>query len=115
MDNNKFRMLALIEASSIDTGSSQTINVGSKKLYADLYIENPIRMIIEISPEQHRVFEPFFYASHEAFWNAQKNDKLKKEWAEKNDFVYIELTEEHFKNIEKTLVGIINDHLKGNG
>ncbi|GAG38458.1 unnamed protein product, partial [marine sediment metagenome] len=92
---------------------NKTIDVGPKKLYADIYIENPIRMVIEVSPVQHRKMNEFFYKDHEAFWNAQRNDKLKKEWASKNDFTFIELTEVHFKDIEQSVVEIVNEHLKG--
>ena len=75
-------------------------------LTADFYIPD-IGLIVEVHGAQHYKYNKFFFSSKEEFQRAQRNDEVKKSWAELNEFVFIELPYNEIKNWGK----IINEVL----
>lgn len=75
-------------------------------LVADFFLPS-IPMIIEVHGEQHYKFSKFFHGSESEFKKYVINDEIKKDWAELNNIVYIELP---FNKI-KEWKSIINEHL----
>lgn len=68
-----------------------TIPINAKEtLYLDFYIPL-IKKCVEVHGEQHYKFIPFYHTTKLNFLKAQKRDKQKKEWCEKNSIAYIEL------------------------
>lgn len=75
-------------------------------LRADFLIpEHPI--IVEVHGEQHYKFSKFYHKTKEEFDLYLQKDKIKKEWAELNSIIYIELPYYSLKEWKK----IINGHL----
>jgi hypothetical protein len=79
---------------------------GKESLYLDFYIPL-IKKCIEVHGEQHYKFIPFYHTTKLNFLKAQKRDKQKKEWCEKNFITYIELPYNTDKDKWKEL---INEH-----
>lgn len=57
---------------------------------ADFYIPD-LGIVIEVHGAQHYKYNKHFFKTEEEFARAQRNDEIKKEWAELNEFVFIEL------------------------
>ena len=77
-----------------DTILEEVTLPGSKKsgscLYADFLL--PLqKVMVEVQGEQHYVFTPYFHRSKEAFTEAKKRDRDKKEWCEINGLILVEL------------------------
>ena len=75
-----------------------TIHINNKTLYCDIACQNPIKFIIEINPDHHYQYTPFFHKDYKHFLEIQENDRIKQKWAELNDYIYIVLKEKDFKN-----------------
>lgn len=73
---------------------------GSKKRI-DL-INISAKIIVEVSPNStHLKFNPFMHGSRPGFLKTIKSDLVKKQWAITNGFHYIELNDEHLKQLSK--------------
>jgi len=72
------------------------INIDGKTLFADIYIQSPFQMIIEIQGKQHHKFVPHFHKTEAGFKKAQENDKIKKEFCEMNDILYLAIDGDNF-------------------
>jgi hypothetical protein len=59
-------------------------------LIADFFIPN-LKIIVEVHGEQHYKFVKRFHKNEDGFKKSQKRDKMKKEWCNINDFLFIEL------------------------
>lgn len=76
--------------------------LGSSKppTIVDFFIPE-LGMIIEVQGEQHSKFNAFFYEDRLDFKRAQCRDRIKKSWAELNEFILVELiyneTDEEWK------------------
>jgi hypothetical protein len=73
------------------------IKIDNKTLYADILCKAPHKFLIEIQGEQHKKFVKHFHGSYDNFKKAQLNDKIKKDWAEMNEYCYIEVNVKGFK------------------
>lgn len=63
---------------------------GTKGLTADFII--PLRrLLIEVQGIQHYKFSPFFHKNKMEFEEGKNRDKLKKQWADLNNFIYLPL------------------------
>lgn len=80
--------------------------IGGAPLTADFYIPD-LGIIVEVHGAQHYKFNKHFFKTEAEFRSAQQNDEIKKEWAELNDLVFIELPYNEVKNWGK----IINEAL----
>lgn len=80
--------------------------VNNTVLTADFYIPD-IGLIVEVHGAQHYKYNKFFFKSEADFVSAKANDEVKKNWAELNEFVFIELPYNEVKNWGK----IINEVL----
>lgn len=69
-----------------------------KTLFVDFWIEN-YNYIFEISGKQHFKYTPYYHGDQLGFLSQNKNDRLKKEWIELNNFKYIEL--QYNENIDE--------------
>ena len=67
---------------------SSTGNI--KTLFVDFLIET-YRLGIEVHGEQHYKYNSHFYKNKSDFFLALKRDRIKKEWCELNNVLYIEL------------------------
>lgn len=75
--------LQILEEVSIPLNRKET-------LFLDFYI--PIsKKCIEVHGEQHYKFVPFYHTNKLSFLRAQKKDKQKEQWCEKNSITYIAL------------------------
>lgn len=63
---------------------------GSNKLYADFILPRS-RIMVEVHGEQHYEFNAHFHKNMNGFLNSCKRDQNKQQWAQINDFTYIEL------------------------
>lgn len=63
---------------------------GKTALYADFYIHT-YRLMVEVNGEQHYKFNKFFHQNKANFMKSIQRDNLKKEWAERNGIVVVEL------------------------
>lgn len=79
---------------------------GNSLLVSDFYIPD-LGIIIEVHGAQHYKYNKHFFKSEEDFKSAQKNDEIKKAWAELNEFIFIELPYNKIKEWED----IINEIL----
>ena len=59
-------------------------------LIADFFIPD-IKVMVEIHGAQHYSFIKHFHKTKAGFIRSQKRDRLKKEWCELNDIIYVEL------------------------
>lgn len=59
-------------------------------LVADFFIPD-LKVMIEIHGQQHYKFVKHFHKTQAGFTASQKRDRLKQEWCEINDVVYVEL------------------------
>jgi len=59
-------------------------------LYLDFYVPL-LKKCIEVHGEQHYEFVPFYHSTRLHFLKAQKKDRQKQEWCEKNSISYIVL------------------------
>lgn len=64
-----------------------------KRLRFDL-INLSKQIVVEVSPEQHSAFNPFFHGSVAGFRASLKRDLSKSQWAELNGFTFCELVSE---------------------
>ena len=87
------------------------IKINGKTLYADFYSSKPFKFILEIQGRQHKEFVPHFHKTVAKFEETKYNDRLKREWAEMNDFKIIEVWEDEFKEeeLESIILGALND------
>lgn len=83
MLHKKYPTLQILEEVSIPINRKET-------LYLDFYIPM-IKKCIEVHGEQHYKFVPFYHTNKLNFLKAQKKDRQKKEWCDKNAITYIEL------------------------
>lgn len=74
------------------------ISIEGKNLFCDIFCKSPIKFIIEINSRIHYKFIPLFHGTYDRFLEFQKNDQLKKKWADMNDYLFIILREEDFKS-----------------
>lgn len=72
-----FPTLQILEEVSIQLRKSET-------LYLDFYLPLP-KLCVEVHGEQHFKFVPFYHNNILSFLKAQKRDKEKTEWCEKNN------------------------------
>jgi len=87
-----------------------SIKIDNRTLFCDIACKSPIKFIIEINPDHHYKFTPFFHGSIENFKRIQENDKLKEKWAEINNYLFIilkenDLKKDKFKKILKEYLG----------
>lgn len=66
-------------------------------LYLDILLPTHLTAI-EVHGEQHYKFNKFFHTDVHAFANAQKRDKVKREWCIKNSIRLLELTHEQSRD-----------------
>lgn len=59
-------------------------------LIADFFIPD-IRIIVEVHGEQHYKFVKRFHKTQAGFAASKKRDRIKQEWCDLNDIIYIEL------------------------
>lgn len=59
-------------------------------LIADFFISD-LKIMVEVHGEQHYKFVKRFHKTVGGFVASQKRDKMKQEWCEINDVIYIEL------------------------
>lgn len=60
------------------------------------------RVIVEVSPNSvHRQFNPFFHKNIFNFKESVKRDFMKREWAEKNKFSFVEIYDEDMPKLSK--------------
>lgn len=77
----------------------EEVQIPGSRLRVDL-INLHIRTVIEVSPAGSHSYNPFFHrGSRLNFTAALKRDLKKQEWAERNDFRYIELTDDDLNNL----------------
>ena len=62
----------------------------NKVLYAD-FLSARMRLIIEVHGKQHYEYTPHYHGTRKAFGAHKRRDSIKKEWAELNSFVLVEL------------------------
>lgn len=83
MLHKMYPTLQILEEVSIPINRKET-------LFLDFYI--PIsKKCIEVHGEQHYKFVPFYHTNKLSFLRAQKKDKQKEQWCEKNLIKYIAL------------------------
>lgn len=71
----------------------EELRIPGTRLRVDLLNINKLIMV-EVSPEQHALYNPFFHRSEAGFRAALKRDFAKEKWAELNGFTYCELVAE---------------------
>lgn len=59
-------------------------------LVADFFIPD-LKVLIEVHGEQHYKFVKRFHKTNGGFNASKKRDKMKQEWCELNDIIYVEL------------------------
>lgn len=73
------------------------------KMRADL-VNISLKIFLEISPDStHLKFNKFMHGSPMGYLGTIKRDQKKKEWAEQNGFLYIELNDIDLKNLTKEM------------
>ena len=80
-----------------DIRQEQKIQIDNHSLFCDIMIISPVKMVIEINPRHHFEFTPHFHKTVPLFKEAQKRDQLKEKWSEINDYDFLILKEEDFK------------------
>jgi hypothetical protein len=81
---------------------SEMVIPGSRKRY-DL-VNLSLKIIIEVSPDEvHLEFNKFMHGSRAGYLKKLKSDYEKMQMAEKNDFIFIELYNEHIDNLSKEM------------
>ena len=88
--------------------SSLTTTIGREhSSFIIVAIISPLKTIIEIQGQQHNKFTPHFHKTLAGFKHAQYLDNLKKEWAEMNDFKFVEVPVSKFDpdKFEEAIVG----------
>lgn len=63
---------------------------GSGKLAADFVIPSR-RLIVEVHGKQHYAYSTFLHGDRLSFYRSRERDGRKREWAELNNFRYVEL------------------------
>lgn len=76
-------------------------------LTADFLIPE-IPMIIEVHGEQHYKFSEFFHKTKKDFKEHILRDEIKKDWAELNNIIFVELPFDKQKEWKKIINGHIN-------
>lgn len=94
-----FPTVQILEEVSIPINAKET-------LYLDFYIPL-LKTCVEVHGEQHYMFTPFYHATKLHFLKAQKRDRQKKEWCDKNTISYIELP---YSLTEQEWIDRINEH-----
>lgn len=74
-------------------------------LVADFFIPD-LKVMVEVHGEQHYKFVKRFHKSQAGFIASTKRDKLKREWCEINDVVYVELPFDQKSEWAKILKGV---------
>lgn len=59
-------------------------------LIADFFIPD-VRVIVEVHGEQHYKFVKRFHKTQAGFAASKKRDRIKQEWCDLNDIIYVEL------------------------
>jgi hypothetical protein len=77
------------------------------------------KIIVEVSPDElHSNYNPFLHKDRAGFLKKLKADNQKMDWAERNKFLFVELTSLDIKNLSIELLvskGILNESfLKNN-
>ena len=83
-------------------------------LYFDFYLPH-INLLVECQGEQHYRFVAHFHADEKAFKSYQKRDGLKKEWAEENEKILLEIRYDDIPSSKTNLFWRINgaiDHAR---
>jgi len=75
-------------------------------LIADFFIPSMLTMV-EVHGEQHYKFVKMFHKTTAGFKLAQKRDKLKQEWCDINNVVYIELPFDKTKEWSSIIKGYL--------
>lgn len=70
-------------------GSNKTSKNGL--LYGDFFVPSQL-LLVEAHGEQHYTFNSHFYKTQKEFNDALARDKIKKEWCEINNFIYVDLS-----------------------
>lgn len=72
------------------------IKIEDRDLELDIYITGPlVKMIIEIDGRQHDEYVERFHGNRFEFEDQQYRDKLKEEYAEINDILFLRVKEDH--------------------
>ncbi len=67
------------------------LKIEGHTLYADIFINSPHSIIIEVNGAQHYEHIAYFHKTAADFEHAKELDNLKKLWAEINDFAFMEV------------------------
>lgn len=68
----------------------EEVSLLGTNLVADFFVPD-LKVIIEIHGEQHYKFVKRFHKTQAGFLKSKKRDKIKQEWCELNDIIYVEL------------------------
>jgi very-short-patch-repair endonuclease len=71
-----------------------------QKLFLDFYIPF-LNVAIEVDGKQHDEYNDFFYRSFLQYYEAYRRDRLKEEWAEKNNVALIRIKEQEVYKLTK--------------
>lgn len=80
----------------------EEFRIPSSKLRIDL-VNFTLCIVIEVSPKSSHSFNEFFHKNRSGFLSSCKRDITKQEWCQTNGFIYVELTEQDFKNPEQII------------
>ena len=61
------------------------------------------KIAVEVSPEQHSSYNPFFHGSLAGYRASIKRDMEKENWINLNNFTYVELAGEDLENLSRKL------------
>ena len=81
---------ALLRSSFPSSSIYEEVTLLGTGLIADFFISD-LKIMVEVHGEQHYKFIKRFHKSVGGFVASQKRDRMKQEWCEINDVVYIEL------------------------
>lgn len=77
------------------------------KIYIDIMVVD-FKLAIEIQGQQHYKYNTFFFKDKKDFLKAQKRDKLKKEWCDKNKYTLIELKYNEESEWKNQIIKVLN-------
>lgn len=80
----------------------EEVQLVGTKLIADFFIPD-LKIVIEVHGEQHYKFVKRFHKNMAGFRASQKRDKVKQDWCELNDIIYIELPFDKIPNWAKII------------
>jgi very-short-patch-repair endonuclease len=76
------------------------IKYKGQNLYLDFFIPF-LNVAIEVDGRQHDEYNDFFYNSFLQYYEAYRRDRLKEEWAEKNNVALIRIKEHEVCKVTK--------------